>query len=246
MRKKIKKLFQLSQIKKLENEPKVFCISMQRTGTTSTGQFFRDNGMRCIGWGGDRDNKWSRSWYKNNYQEIFNSIDFRTANAYEDSPWWLPEFYKVLDKEFPQSRFILLERDADKWFNSMKSHSAGNTPGAMAIHSKAYRREDEFTKLKKQGLISKEDEYRIDGDKAMKVEDSHRQHYIQCYLDHIQGVIEYFKNEPIKLFHGQLEDSGVWKKMGDFLGFDIADNYQAVKNVTATSKRRQGFKKNSN
>ena len=32
---------------------RVFCISMQRTGTTSVGRFFRDFGFRWAGWPAD-------------------------------------------------------------------------------------------------------------------------------------------------------------------------------------------------
>ena len=102
---------------------KVFCVSMQRNGTTSVGSFFRDFGYRRAGWPADEKNNWSESWYEGHYERIFSSIDFRAANAFEDSPWWLPGFYKILFHRFPNSKFILFTRDPDLWFESMVKHS---------------------------------------------------------------------------------------------------------------------------
>jgi hypothetical protein len=65
---------------------KVFCISMQRTGTTSVGKFFRDFGFRWAGWPADEKNDWSMSCYEGDCEVIFRSEDFIKADAFEDSP----------------------------------------------------------------------------------------------------------------------------------------------------------------
>ena len=41
---------------------KIFCISFQRTGTTSTGQFFIDHGYSVATWAVGKRNKWSVRW----------------------------------------------------------------------------------------------------------------------------------------------------------------------------------------
>lgn len=71
---------------------RVFCLSLQRTGSTSVGRFFRDFGWRCAGWPKDEANGWSSAWYRGDFEAIFTSDDFRRAEAFEDSPWWLPDF----------------------------------------------------------------------------------------------------------------------------------------------------------
>ena len=83
---------------------------MQRTGTTSVGKFFRDTGFRCAGWPADMKNGWSDAWYDGDFEKIFSSLDFRAANAFEDSPWFMPGFYKILFHRFPDSRFILFHQ----------------------------------------------------------------------------------------------------------------------------------------
>ena len=131
---------------------KVFCISMQRTGTTSVGKFFRDFGFRWAGWPSDQKNNWSDRWYDGAYEDIFSSEDFVNANAYENSPWWLPDFYKVLYQRFSNAKFILFTRDPDAWFASMLSHSGGEIIGKSKIHCKVYRRELEYFDLLNSGL----------------------------------------------------------------------------------------------
>src|SRR5690349_11662948 len=79
-----------------DDADRVFCLSMQRTGTTSTGRFFRDVGYAWAGWPADERNQWSQAWYRGDFEAIFSSPEFRAANAFEDSPWFLPDFYKVL------------------------------------------------------------------------------------------------------------------------------------------------------
>lgn len=241
MRKKIKKIIHRLQIKKLEKQAKVFCISVQKTGTTSTGKFFKDIGLRSIGFGGSKDNDWSRLWLEDDYEQIFNSTDFRTANAYEDSPWWFPDFYKIIDKEFPESRFVLLERDYDKWFDSMLTHAGGRVSNILPVHCKVYNRQNEFNQLLKKGLISQKDLYSKPRDWVMKITEDHRQHYIECYKTHTKNALDYFKDQPNKLFHGKLEDEDVWQNLASFLDVQIDSNYKSVQNTTINSKRRQSF-----
>ncbi|NND62241.1 MAG: hypothetical protein HKN48_03500, partial [Flavobacteriaceae bacterium] len=98
---------------------KIFCLSMQRTGTTSVGTFFKEHGYAVADWPVSRDNLWSWKWENGNFEGIFNSKDFKRNGVFEDDPWWLPEFYKVLYHRFPKAKFVLLERDPDAWFKSM-------------------------------------------------------------------------------------------------------------------------------
>lgn len=53
---------------------KIFCLSFQRTGTTSTGQFLKDHGISVASWQICQANNWHYLWYKNNFEEIFNSV----------------------------------------------------------------------------------------------------------------------------------------------------------------------------
>ena len=69
--------------------------------------------------------------------------------VFEDDPWWITDFYKLLYHRFPKSKFILLERDPDKWFDSMVSHSGGLVLGNTHRHSYIYDRLEEFYEVGK-------------------------------------------------------------------------------------------------
>jgi hypothetical protein len=211
---------------------RVFCISMQRTGTTSVGKFLRDYGFRCVGWSADQTNEWSEAWYEGNYERIFTSLDFTVANAYEDSPWFLPGFYKVLYHRFPNAKFVLFTRDSNSWFQSMEHHSRGNIIGKSRIHAKIYRRELEYFDLLKMGDFDEEIENTFGTDKTMKLT-GHADYYKEIYRLHNTEVQDFFqKNAPNALHVGQLEDPEKWYKLGKFLGVEVPCGYDCHENAS--------------
>ena len=147
------KLRQLLTAGKTPNTPdtrpqeKLFCISFQRTGTTSVGQFLKGLGYAVADWSVSHRNGWGRKWVEGRFDEIVDSEDFRNHQAFEDGPWFCPEFYRFLYHRFPKSKFILFERDAEAWFASMLSHSGGRSLGVTAVHAKIYRREADYLAL---------------------------------------------------------------------------------------------------
>ncbi len=214
-----------------ERGPLVFCISMQRNGTTSVGKLLRDFGFRWAGWPASRKNDWTRCWYEGDFEAIFASPDFQRANAFEDSPWFLPDFYKVLFHRFPGSKFILFTRDPDAWFQSMIGHSAGNVIGTSRVHSKIYRRELEFFDCLADGSIDEKSEDRIRLGKFMKIGPAEAEHYKAVYRLHNTEVQDFFsRNSPQSLHIGRLEDPDKWPKLGEFLGVDIPAGYKSHAN----------------
>ena len=93
---------------KWQGDNKVFCISIQRSGTTSVGDFFVHFGYPTAGHGDSRNNSWSKHWYDGDLESIFSSNDFLSYQVFQDDPWWLPEFYKVLYYRFPNAKFVLM------------------------------------------------------------------------------------------------------------------------------------------
>ncbi len=209
---------------------KVFCISMQRNGTTSVGDFLTDQGYRVARFKDSRHHKWTYLWYVGNFEAIFNSIAFKSYQAYEDDPWWMPDFYKVLYHRFPSAKFILFYRDSNEWFDSMINHSSGKTLGNTRIHCKIYRRLGEFYK-------------KIDSDAKFKPVDTGidnllflngmREHYIQIYEEFNREAIEYFdQNKSKRLFLSHLKDEKKWVRLGKFLNIDVDPEYNIHSNKT--------------
>ena len=100
------------------NKPKVFCIGMNKTGTTTITKVFKKLNYRVapqikqelsIG-----DLK-----MKNNHQRIKNFC--WKYNFFQDLPFSQGNFYQQIDKIFPNSKYILTVRDSEKWFESLSN-----------------------------------------------------------------------------------------------------------------------------
>ncbi|MCH4823796.1 hypothetical protein ML462_11505 [Gramella lutea] len=210
---------------------KIFCISFQKTGTTSVGKFFMEHDYRVATYPVSERNEWSLKWLKGDYESIFNSSDFKTRQVFEDNPWWYQDFYKFLFHRFPKSRFILFERDADKWFDSLKKHSSGRTLGNTYRHSKIYRREWDFY----QNSSQKDNFYSSIKDESLTIEERHREHYKALYLLRIREIKEFFNEfDENRLDHYLLEDPEKWQKLGKSFNIDVAKDYSIHANKTTS------------
>jgi Sulfotransferase domain len=219
--------------------PRTFCISMQRTGTSSVGKFFRDFGFRWAGWPADRDNQWSSAWYEGDYERIFHSRTFRDANAFEDSPWFLPGFYRILFHRFPGSRFILFTRDPDAWFTSMVNHSRGDVIGRTRTHCKVYRREPEYFELVRSGVMDETAQNQLQGGKRMKIL-GHDEHYKQVFALHNRKSLISFPGtvpRPCML--------AAWRtrKSGRSWDGSSASRFPTTTPVTKTGRRSQNSRR---
>ncbi|WP_336065870.1 sulfotransferase [Mesoflavibacter sp. CH_XMU1404-2] len=206
-----------------KNKPKIFCISFQRTGTTSVGHFFKDFGYKVAGYDSKRSVEWSTKRFLGDLDSIFLSKDFKNNQVFEDNPWWEEDFYKILYHKFSDAKFILFTRDSDKWFDSMINHSKGKTLGNTFRHSKIYKREEEYY-----NSFSDKNYYKSikEIDNLLEINNTHREHYKAIYNLRNKEVIDFFNfYNPNSLFVGQLEDVNKWKKLGAFFNIQVPDNY---------------------
>lgn len=209
------------------NKKKIFCISFQRTGTTSVGSFFEAHNFQVATYFTSKRNQWTQSWFDGDYETIFKSKDFVSNQVFEDDPWWCLDFYKVLFHRFPKSKFILLERDPDQWFNSMMSHSDRKTLGGTLIHSHLYGRSNEL--FEKYGVNW---ESYIENQNGLPLDDSHAEMYKDVYTSRNQSVKSYFNfHDKSRLFNYNLNEPDIWLKMADFFDVELIEkNYVVHKN----------------
>lgn len=208
---------------------KIFCISFQRTGTTSVGQFFKAHGYSVATWDISRKNQWTKLWFDGNYEKIFSSEDFIANEVFEDDPWWCLDFYKVLYHRFPYAKFILVTRESDAWFNSMLSHSQGRTLGNTYRHSKLYRREKEFY-----NTVGNTYNYKSDTiDNLLPLNETHRNHYKEIYELRNKEIIDFFnRHESSRLIPLRLEDNDKWKKLGSSFNIYVSDSFEIHVNAS--------------
>jgi len=193
---------------------KIFCVSMQRSGTTSVGDWLEANGLTRVGSPTSVRMGWTRLWMQGNYDAIFSSSEFKRADVFEDDPWWCPDFFRVVAERYPDAKFILLERDADAWFDSMCHHSGGRNPGWTDIHARIYGREADLEEVirKNPGIPS-------DGWSMLSIVE-HREHYQAVYQRHGETVRSYFRDQPDRLFVGRLDAPDVFQRMCGFVGIE--------------------------
>jgi hypothetical protein len=191
---------------------RLFCLSMQRSGTTSVGDWLEAHGLARAGHPTSARLGWSQLWAQGRHEAIFRNPAFQQATILEDDPWWAPEYFRFLAERFPESRFILLTRDADDWFDSLCHHSGGVNPGPTDLHARIYNRANDLRALLAQqphldpaqpGLLS------LLGQRA---------HYTSMYHQHNEAVKAFFADLPGRLFTGSLECPETFIELGEFVG----------------------------
>jgi hypothetical protein len=102
---------------------KVFCVGLNKTGTSSLGRAFQMLGLVPIAAPSNRDPAAAGL-----ARAILDAGDYRPALDYardfvsfEDRPWNVGEIHRRLDAEFPGSRFVLTVRDKARWWSSVRS-----------------------------------------------------------------------------------------------------------------------------
>jgi hypothetical protein len=97
---------------------KIFEVGVMRTGTTSLGRAYEILGFNHRGCDHVLNNKFNE---ERDYNMLFNAID--KYDAFQDVPWQSIDV-QILDKQYPNSKFILLERDDESWIRSLESWSS--------------------------------------------------------------------------------------------------------------------------
>jgi hypothetical protein len=211
------------------HSPRVFCLSMPRNGTASFGRVCRDFGRRTAIATARRDHRWTGAWHAGDFESIFLSPEFANVDVFAGSPWWLPEFYKVLYHRFPGARFVLLTREPEAWFDSMLACSGGVAAADNRLHAKAYRRELDFLRQLHAGDL---DDRRDDLGRRLSLQ-GRAAHYMEAYRLHNSEVMEFFgRHAPDALHWGELEDARKWQRLGRFLGMDVPAGYDCHLNAT--------------
>ena len=98
------------------NKPKVFCIGMNKTGTTTMSKIFKKLNFRVapqIKQGIDIGD------IKHKYEDLEIKKFCWRYNFFQDLPFSQGDFYKTINRIFPSSKYILTVRDSDKWFKSL-------------------------------------------------------------------------------------------------------------------------------
>lgn len=94
---------------------KVFCIGRNKTGTTSMARAVVSLGFKLGKQ--SRAERLLEDWGKRDFCRIIRYC--KSADAFQDIPFSLPDTYQALDEAFPKSKFILTVRNnSEEWYET--------------------------------------------------------------------------------------------------------------------------------
>lgn len=133
---------------------------------------------------------------------------------FQDIPFSIPKFYRILDEKYSGSKFILTVRDSsEQWYESLiRFHTKfqGILPTSKSMKDSKYIRAGWFYEVHKT-LFDVPDDKPYD-----------KEILIKTYEEHIVDVQEYFKDRESDLLVLNLGEEGSYQKFLKFIGKDSA------------------------
>lgn len=187
---------------------KIFLVGFNKTGTTSVEHALKELGF-IIG----KQNIGEQLLDDITMNKYDNLIQFcKTAEAFQDIPFSIPNVYKVLNEKYPNSKFILTIRDDDEqWFNSIcKFHTKlwgknGNLPTKDDLANANYIYKG--YPLLYNNFLFGENYY-------------NKEAYTAVYNKHNKDVMNFFKNNPNQLLVINVADKNSYQKLCAFLDIE--------------------------
>ena len=132
--------------------------------------------------------------------------DYLHSNFYQDVPFSLPNFYKTLYSEFPNTHFILSTRTtSEEWYNSLfNSH--------QKLFPNRINQPERIEYIYEGWLFS----YLTEGLGSPKYDPYNKKSLIESYDNHNKGVKEFFKGKN-NLIEINLSNPKDFNKLEQFL-----------------------------
>ncbi len=106
---------------------KIFCIGLNKMGTSSLHYAFEMLGFKSVHFVCDKGRNIKKIIRDNNEDGKMLLTSIEEYDAYSD--WNFPStnnLFKVFDKQYPESKFILNTRDMESWVKSRENHILSN------------------------------------------------------------------------------------------------------------------------
>jgi len=105
------------------DRPRVFCLGLNKTGTSSFSEAMELLGLRSLHWGGPEVRRAVEA-AKAEGRPLLSHLDQRYDAFSDVLP--LAEHFDLLDAQYPGSRFVLTVRPVDDWIDSRRRHVENN------------------------------------------------------------------------------------------------------------------------
>ncbi|WP_223033941.1 sulfotransferase [Hanstruepera marina] len=194
---------------------KIFCIGLNKTGTTSLGSFFEMNNYPVANQraGG----LLLKAYLKRDFNEIIRFCSSKDRVVFQDVPFSLPYTYQHLFTKFPDSKFILTIRNSpEEWYESI-----------LNFHSNFYNNGKIPTKesLKNSNYIYKGWSWELMNGIFFNNNDMlyDKESLIKFYNNHIETVLDYFKNNKAKLLVINIANKSDFYRLCEFFKIKTQD-----------------------
>jgi hypothetical protein len=192
-------------ITKARGKQKIFVIGMNKTGTTSVRDAFKEFDYE-IGIQSEAE-MLLKDIMKEDYTSLYSYCE--RFEFFQDVPFSIPYIYIRLDEKFPNSKFILLERDSpEQWFNSM-----------LKFHTKRWSTSTNHPSINDLQVAN----YRYEGypldflNLIFGTADYNKEQYIKTYDNHNAAVKNYFSKKKTQLLTLNVSSDSSYKEMCSFI-----------------------------
>jgi len=191
---------------------KIFCIGLNKTGTTSLNKALVDLGIVVAS--ESEAKPLFAAWEKRDFKSIIKFC--KRAQAFQDSPFSFPYTFIALDQAYPNSKFILTIRNSDEqWYQSIiKFHSKlwGSNDGAPPNKEQLQKA---FNDYKGRPWDVNRSLFNTPESEPYKKDD-----LLEFYNSYNDSVINYFRSNPDRLLVVNLSEKNVYKNFVAFIGME--------------------------
>lgn len=205
-------------MKKNSDTNKVFCIGSNKTGTTSLEKALIAYGL-SLPKQKQQEKALTEETYATNYSPLKDFVP--RFDAFQDQPFSQGDVYVACDALFPNSKFILTERNSEEWFQSL-----------IRFHSKKFA--FSASEVGGEDFVKKHFNYLYEGYSYRNIKRFltqftntkpqtswnllyNKEYYIKQYEDRNLRIKKYFLDRQDKLLVLDLSKEENTKKIGEFI-----------------------------
>ena len=189
----------------MSNKTKIFCIGLNKTGTSSLHEAFKILGYNSVHFKDDQGNN-IKTIIRDNYLNGDNIL--KGLEQYDAFSDWdridTHKCFKEFDQQYPNSKFILNTRSLKDWLKSRKKH-----------------------------VMRNQERKRKNPDLPIKWFKVNRRAWAKHYKRHHREVYNYFKGRENELLVFDVTKGDGWEKLCSFLEVKVPEIPFPRKNVAA-------------